>query len=146
MLPRIQTVSVSSVIELLCFTLNISFIQVEHHFFWKSTTWISFLEAITSHFSWYPQKQIYLQKRSSRLFLDARISLTQGFPWCNQESVESIGNGSQHRANGKKVHSATKVREKSLSVNLCNVASDQICLCHFSHQYNMEYPEGEATF
>ena len=68
------------------------------------------------------------------------------FPWHKQESVNSIGNGSQHRANGKKVHSATKVREKSLSVNLCNVASDQICLCHFSHQYNMEYPEGEATF
>ena len=33
------------------------------------------------------------------------------FPWHKQESVNSIGNGSQHRANGKKVHSATKVRE-----------------------------------
>ena len=138
-------VSVSSVIELLCFTLNISFVQVEHHFFWKSTTWISFLEAITSHFSWYPQKQIYLQKRPSRLFLDARISLTQGFPWCNQGNVDSIGNGSQHRANRKKMHSTTKVREKSLKVNLCNVANDQICLWYFSHQDNTEYREEEEA-
>ena len=43
------------------------------------------------------------------------------------------------------MHSTTKVREKSLKVNLCNVANDQICLWYFSHQDNTEYREEEEA-